>query len=422
MDKIIIQGKTPLKGSVKISGSKNAALPILAASILANEPMVINQVPNLSDVKTMLRLLESFGIKSSFWGTKVKLDPRKVNKHLAHYDLVRTMRASILVLGPLLAKLGKAIVSLPGGCAIGARPVNLHLEALGKMGAEIKVEHGYIHAEVKKLQGAKIHFDQVTVTGTENILMAASLAKGVTEISNAAREPEVVDLANLLIAMGAKIFGAGESNIIVEGVEELGGCTHTVMPDRIEAGTFMIAAAMIKGSNIILENVDPVHVASLCERLELCGTKLDIHPHQIKLKASDEIKSVDATTSPYPGFPTDFQAQFMALMTLGSDVSVVEENIFENRFMHVSELSRMGANIKLQGNQAIVKGVKNLSGAPIMATDLRASASLVLAGLAAEGITEINRVYHIDRGYEQIEKKFRKLGAKIKRVNVKYRF
>lgn len=422
MDKIIIQGKTPLKGTVKISGSKNASLPILAASILATEPLSINQVPNLSDVKTMLRLLESFGIKSSFWSTKVKLDPRKVSKHLAHYDLVRTMRASILVLGPLLAKLGKAIVSLPGGCAIGARPVNLHLEALSKMGADIKVEHGYIHAEAKKLKGAKIHFDQVTVTGTENILMAASLAKGVTEINNAAREPEVVDLANLLISMGAKIFGAGESNIIVEGVTELGGCTHTVMPDRIEAGTFMMAAAMIKGSNITLENVDPIHVAALCERLELCGTKLEIHPHQIKLKAPDEIKSVDATTSPYPGFPTDFQAQFMALMTLGSDVSVVEENIFENRFMHVSELSRMGANIKLQGNQAIVKGVKNLSGAPIMATDLRASASLVLAGLAAEGITEINRVYHIDRGYEQIEKKFRKLGAKIKRMNVKYRF
>ena len=421
MDKIILQGQWPLKGKVKISGSKNASLPILAATILADGPVTIDNVPHLSDVKTMMRLLEGFGMKVSYRNHQCKTQPAPLTQHLAHYDLVRTMRASILVLGPLVAKVGKAVVSLPGGCAIGARPVNLHLVALEKLGAKIHVEHGYIHAEASQLQGAPIHFDIVTVTGTENAMMAACLAQGTTVITNAACEPEVVDLAHMLKAMGAKIEGEGTPTITIEGVLSLKGCKFSVMPDRIEAGTFLIGACMT-GGEITLENANPHHLTALIDKLKMAGAIVENGQKQLKIRGPKEIRPVDISTSPYPNFPTDFQAQFMALMALAKGESVIEENIFENRFMHVSELNRMGADIHLQGNKALIKGVPKLSGAPIMATDLRASACLVLAGLAAEGITEISRVYHIDRGYEGIEKKFRNVGAKVRRIKVKYRF
>ncbi len=419
MDKILIKGGQKLKGRVKISGSKNAALPILAATILAIEPCEIKNVPDLRDIGTFIKLLEGFGLKVGHWLHRVKTKPNPLKSHIAPYDLVRTMRASVLVLGPLLARFGKAKVSLPGGCAIGARPIDLHLKALEAMGAEIKIEHGYVEAFCPKLHAARIEFPSITVTGTENILMAAVLAKGRTIIENAALEPEVVDLANFLIKMGAKIEGAGTSTIKVEGVESLKGARHEVMADRIEAGTFMIGAAMSQGE-VFLEGIDPVHVEALSEKLREAGVKVENARGGLKVIAPKKIKSVDIETAPYPGFATDFQAQFMAMMTLAEGTSNITETIFENRFMHVGELIRMGADIKTEGNRATVKGLPNLSGAPIMATDLRASACLVLAGLAAEGITEITRVYHIDRGYEKIEKKFRKLGAKVKRVKVKY--
>lgn len=420
MDKIVIQGGLSLKGKVPISGSKNAALPILAATILCSETVQLSRLPNLSDIRTMLKLLEGFGFKCSTWRGKAKItSPQKLKSYEAPYELVKTMRASILVLGPLLARFGKAKVSLPGGCAIGARPVNLHLKALEQMGAKITVEHGYIFAEAKELKGATINFEQVTVTGTENILMAATLAKGKTRLTNCAIEPEVDDLAHILVKMGAKISGIGTRTLEIEGISQLHSCQHEIMPDRIEAGTFMIAAVMTKG-NLLIENFDPILVDSLIAALRKAGATIEINPNGIRIKGPKEIAPVNIFTDPYPGFPTDFQAQFMALMCIAQGKSEITESIFENRFMHVGELIRMGAQIKLDGNIAKIQGAKHLSGAPIMATDLRASACLVLAGLAAEGITEISRVYHIDRGYEKIEKKFRKLGAKVKRIKVKY--
>ncbi len=419
MDKIVIKGGEKLKGRVKISGSKNAALPIMAATILSSGWNEIRNLPDLRDIQTMSRLLENLGLKSQISRHRVKIHTNGFKNHIASYDLVKTMRASVLVLGPLLARLGKARVSLPGGCAIGARPIDLHLKALEAMGAQIKIEGGYVEASCDRLKGVPIEFGTVTVTGTENIMMAATLAEGTTLIHNAAQEPEVVDLALFLKQMGAKIQGEGTPTIKIEGVKELKGTRYEVMPDRIEAGTFMIGAAMTQG-DILMEGISPVYLQALIDKLKEAGVKIESTSKGLRVTAPKKIKSVDVETAPYPGFATDFQAQFMALMTQADGTSQIVENIFENRFMHVGELIRMGADIKIEGNRAFIKGLPSLSAAPIMATDLRASACLVLAGLAAEGITEISRVYHIDRGYEKIEKKFRKLGAKVKRVKVKY--
>lgn len=420
MDKIVIKGGEKLEGKVRISGSKNAALPILAATILSTGKNEITNVPDLRDIQTMSRLLHDMGLKVSQWGNKLKIQTNGFKSHVAPYELVRTMRASVVVLGPLLARLGKAKVSLPGGCAIGARPIDQHLKGLQAMGADIKIEHGYVEAQCDRLKGAHIVFDMVTVTGTENVMMAACLAEGKTVLENAACEPEIVDLADYLNKMGAKIKGAGTPRLEIEGVKELQGVEHAVMPDRIEAGTFMIGAAMNQGQ-VLIEGMNPEHVGALTHKLEEAGAKIEaLSNGNVRVSGPKKIKSVDVTTSPYPGFATDFQAQFMALMAKADGVSTITETIFENRYMHVGELIRMGADIKTDGNRAIVKGVPQLSGAPIMATDLRASACLVLAGLAAQDITEISRVYHIDRGYEKIEKKFRRLGAKVKRVKLKY--
>ncbi len=420
MDKIVIKGGEKLEGKVKISGSKNAALPILAATILSTGKNEITNVPDLRDISTMGKLLKDLGLKVSQWGNTVKIHTNGFKNHIASYDLVKTMRASVVVLGPLLARLGKAKVSLPGGCAIGARPIDQHLKGLEAMGADIKIEHGYVEATCDKLKGAHVVFDMVTVTGTENVMMAATLAEGTTILENAACEPEVVDLADYLNKMGAKIRGAGTPRIEIEGVKELKGVEYSVMPDRIEAGTFMIGAAMNQGE-VIIEGMNVEHVGALIKKLEETGSKIEtLKNGTVKVTGPKKIRSVDITTAPYPGFATDFQAQFMALMTKADGVSTITETIFENRYMHVGELIRMGADIKTEGNRAIIKGVPELSGAPIMATDLRASACLVLAALSAKDITEISRVYHIDRGYEKIEKKFRKLGAKVKRVKLKY--
>lgn len=419
MDKIVIQGQRPLQGKIKVSGSKNAALPILAATLLTEGKTELRNVPKLADISTMIRVLQDLGLKVQSWNGKVKIHANGYKSFTAPYDLVKTMRASVLVLGPLLARKGKARVSLPGGCAIGSRPIDLHLKALEAMGAVIKVEHGYVEAEAKKLHGAKINFDQVTVTGTENLMMAATLAEGTTILDNAACEPEVVDLANMLNGVGAKVSGAGTSTITIEGVPHLQGGSYRVMPDRIEAGTFMIAASL-PGGRTMIQGIHPEWVEALSLKLKEAGAKVEASAEGIAVTAPRKLKPVDISTAPYPGFATDLQAQFMALMTTADGSSVIRENIFENRFMHVGEMIRMGADIRLDGNSAVIRGVKGLSGAPIMATDLRASASLVIAGLAADGITEISRVYHIDRGYEKIEKKFRKLGARVKRVKVRY--
>jgi len=419
MDKIVIDGGRPLRGKIKISGAKNAALPIMAATLLTHGKTEIQNLPGLADITTMGRLLKTLGLKVQRRNSRVKIHANGYRGHVAPYDLVKTMRASVLVLGPLLARQGKAKVSLPGGCAIGARPIDLHLKGLEALGAKIKVEHGYVEAQAKRLKGTTIHFDTVTVTGTENLMMAATLAEGTTVLENAAREPEVVDLANMLIGLGAKVQGAGTATIKIEGVPQLTGGKWEVMPDRIEAGTFLIAACL-PGNKIFVEGIQTEWVEALLVKLREAGARVEVRAQGIQVTAPKKIKAVDISTAPYPGFATDFQAQFMALMTLAQGSSVVRENIFENRFMHVGELVRMGAEIKLEGNSAVIRGVKSLSAAPIMATDLRASASLVLAGLAAPGITEISRVYHIDRGYEKIEKKFRKLGARVKRVKVKY--
>lgn len=408
-----------------MSGAKNSALPILFATILADGPTMLRNVPELEDIRTTLKILEFMGAKvSNGYPRSLKVQPNGLKHCEAPYELVKTMRASVLAMGPLLAKYHQAKVSLPGGCAIGARPINLHLKAFEQMGAKIELEGGYVTAHTpgkKRLQGAKIHFDTVTVTGTENVIMAAVLAKGQTVIENAAREPEVTDLAQILNKMGAKIYGAGTETVIVDGVDSLRGADHSIIADRIETGTFMIGAAMTGGS-VTIRGIDPVAVEALSTKLEECGAKVTISAKErsVRVDGSKPLKAVDVTTAPYPGFATDFQAQFMAMMAVAQGTSVVTETIFENRFMHALELKRMGADIQIEGNRAIVKGVKKLSGAPVMASDLRASAALLLAGLVADGLTEVHRVYHIDRGYENIEKKFRSLGARVKRAKVKY--
>jgi len=414
LDKIILQGGERLQGDVHISGAKNAALPIVVSSLLTEGWNTFHNVPDLVDIKTIKRLLADFGVE--FEGKEtLKVNAAKVKSSFAAYDLVRTMRASILVLGPLVARMGQARVSLPGGCAIGARPVNLHVKALQELGADIELRDGYLEAKASRLRGATIYFDISTVTGTENIMMAAVLAKGTTVLENAAREPEVVNLADVLNGMGAKISGAGTDIMTIEGVDSLHPVEAAVIPDRIEAGTFMIAAG-ITGGDVNIRGCNLGHLEALTAKLRETGMEISHLEDGIRVVGTKRIESVDIKTLPYPGFATDLQAQIMTLMTLGNGLSVITETVFENRFMHTSELVRMGANIVIQGNSAIVKGVKKLRGAPVMATDLRASASLILAGLAAEGQTELSRVYHIDRGYQQIEKKLSALGANIKRV------
>lgn len=415
MDKIIIEGPNRLVGEVTISGSKNAALPILSAALLTDDWNTFYNVPKLRDIATMKALLLHIGAEIQEDGNTLKIRTKNIKSLEAPYELVKTMRASSLVLGPLLTRFKRARVSLPGGCAIGARPLNLHLMALEKMGADIKIEGGYINTKADKLKGARIYFDISTVTGTENIMMAAALADGVTVLENAAQEPEVVELAEVLNKMGARIKGTGTDYITIEGVDSLKPITHTIMPDRIEAGTFMIAAGMTKG-DVIIKNCPIQNLETLVMKLKETGVEIKAENGSVRVSGDSHIGSVDIKTLPYPGFPTDMQAQMMAMMSISNGLSVITENVFENRFMHVSELKRMGADIKIEGRNAIIKGQPLLSGAPVMATDLRASASLVLAGLAAGGITEISRVYHLDRGYERIEEKLAGLGAKIKRV------
>ncbi len=417
MDKIIINGGRALNGDVHISGAKNAALPILVSSLLVDGVCEFSNVPDLKDIQSIKLLLADLGAKVESSGDKVWIDATGLHNHVASYDLVRKMRASILVLGPLVARLRKARVSLPGGCAIGARPINLHLKGLSRLGASIDLDHGYVEASAAQLEGNDIYFDVPSVTGTENLMMAAVLAEGTTMLRNAAREPEVSALADVLNQMGADISGAGTSIITIRGVNRLHPVRASIIPDRIETGTFMIAAALTRG-NVRILNCEPEHLRGIIVKLEMTGTSVEIEDKNvIRVKGADVVESVDIKTLPYPGFPTDMQAQFMVLMAIACGNCVISETIFENRFIHVSELQRMGADIQLcNGHVALVKGVKKLSGAPVMATDLRASASLILAGLVAESTTEVNRVYHLDRGYEAIEKKFSKIGAAIKRV------
>ena len=414
MDKIVIVGGEKLKGEVRISGAKNAALPILASSLLVDGWNTFHNIPDLLDIQTIKKLLKSLGVKIE-GGETLRINAGGITSCEASYDLVRTMRASILVLGPLVARRGEARVSLPGGCAIGARPVNLHIKALRELGAEVTLKDGYVEAKASRLKGAEIYFDISTVTGTENIMMAATLAEGTTILKNAAREPEVVNLTEVLIGMGARIHGAGSDVITIEGVESLHPAEAEVIPDRIEAGTFLIAAG-ITGGDIRIIGCDPLHLDALIAKLRDTGMSIDMAKDTIRAKGGGILRSVDVKTLPYPGFPTDLQAQIMALMTVAGGLSVITETVFENRFMHVSEMMRMGADIVIQGKSAIVRGVPKLHGAPVMATDLRASASLILAGLAAEGTTVLSRVYHIDRGYQQIEKKLSALGADIRRI------
>ena len=417
MDKLLIKGGTPLNGAITISGAKNAALPILAGSLLSSEPVVVRNVPQLNDVATMITLLQSMGVQATFDDKlDVEVDASCVTERRASYDLVKTMRASILVLGPLVARFGEAYVSLPGGCAIGARPVNLHVQGLQAMGAEVVVENGYIRARAERLQGANIVLDTVTVTGTENLMMAATLAEGGTVLENAAREPEVVDVANFLISMGAKIEGAGTSTIRIDGVAELHGADHTVLPDRIETGTYLVAAA-VTGGKVRLNNTAPDALDAVLLKLQEAGAEITSGDNCIDIDMhGNRPNAVDIRTTPYPGFPTDMQAQFCALNARAQGVGMITETIFENRFQHVLELQRMGADIQIEGNTAICRGVERLTAAPVMATDLRASAGLVLAALAAEGETLVDRIYHVDRGYERIEEKLRQLGAEIRRV------
>lgn len=416
MDKLVIEGKRRLKGRVKVSGSKNAALPILFASTLCSGETCLENVPKLRDISTTLRLLETLGCETENSDGKAFIRVKDLRPE-APYELVRTMRASALCLGPLLAKIGHARVALPGGCAIGARPVDQHLKALERLGARFELEAGYIDGHCDRLTGARIAFDMPTVGGTENLLMAACLARGETALENAAREPEVVDLANFLNACGAKIEGQGESVIHIQGVDELHGTVYEIMPDRIEAGTFLVAAA-ISGGDLELENCPYMELEAVLAKLRQMGVQIDLEPKAvIRVHADGQLDCVDVRTQPYPGFPTDMQAQIMALLCLAKGSAVVEESIFENRFMHVQELARMGANIRVSGRTAVVKGCQSLTGAPVMASDLRASASLVLAGLAAEGITEVSRIYHLDRGYEALEQKLNAAGANIRRVN-----
>ncbi len=416
MDKIAIHGGERLVGEVVVSGSKNATLPIFASSLLAEGENRFDGVPDLNDVKTICEVLKNLGVKIGRGKAgEYLLDGTELGGHEAPYKLVKTMRASILVLGPLVARAKRAVISLPGGCAIGARPINLHLKALEKMGAEIQLRHGYIEAKTRGLRGAEIYLDIPTVTGTENLMMAAALAKGETVIENAAMEPEVVELAEVLNNMGSNIAGAGSSLIRIKGVKDLKATEHTIIPDRIEAGTFMIAAGVTNG-NIHIRNCNLEHLEAVVNKLREAGMEILREDDGVRAIGNKRIKSVDVKTLPYPGFPTDMQAQIMVLMALGRGLSVISETIFENRFIHAGELRRMGADIKIEGNSAIVKGIPALSGAPVMATDLRASAALVLAGLAAEGETEVSRVYHLDRGYEKLEEKLANLGAHIRRV------
>ncbi|NNM81157.1 MAG: UDP-N-acetylglucosamine 1-carboxyvinyltransferase [Burkholderiales bacterium] len=417
MQKLAIVGGAPLKGEIRISGAKNAALPILCATLLSPEPLVVENVPHLKDVTTMIGLLAQMGVAVTLESpARVELSGASITNPVAPYELVKTMRASILVLGPLLARTGEATVSLPGGCAIGLRPVDLHIKGLQAMGAEIQVENGYIHARAARLHGARIFMDLVSVTGTENLMMAATLAQGITVIENAAREPEVVDLAQCLIAMGAKISGAGTDTITVEGVERLSGTCYRVMPDRIETGTFLVAGAASRGK-VRLCGARSDLLDSVLDKLGEAGAHVEIDEGGITLEMKGRPRSVNVRTAPYPAFPTDMQAQFMVLNAIAEGSAVVTETIFENRFMHAQELCRMGASIEVEGNTAIVRGREHLGGATVMATDLRASASLVVAGLIARGETVIERIYHIDRGYECIEEKLAQLGAKIRRID-----
>lgn len=417
MDKLLIKGGTALEGTIDVSGAKNAALPILAATLLASEPVAVSNVPQLKDVATTITLLQSMGVQVTFdEKLRAEIDSTNVTNRCAPYELVKTMRASILVLGPLLARFGEADVSLPGGCAIGARPVNLHVQGLQAMGANVVVENGFIRARAQRLQGAHIAFDTVTVTGTENLMMAAVLANGETVLENAAREPEITDLANFLQQMGAKITGAGTSTIRIEGVESLTGTRYAVLPDRIECGTYLVAAAMTGGS-IRLNHAAPDNLEAVLLKLQEAGANIEYGDDWISLDMQGKRPlAVDIRTSPYPGFPTDMQAQFCAMNSMSAGVGTVTETIFENRFQHVPELRRMGADIQIEGNVAVCRGVEKLTAAPVMATDLRASAGLILAGLAADGETLVDRIYHVDRGYERIEEKLHQLGAQIKRV------
>jgi UDP-N-acetylglucosamine 1-carboxyvinyltransferase len=420
VDKIVVQGGRRLQGEVSVSGSKNAALPLLISSLLTAEACVYRNIPHLADIRTTLRLLNGLGVTvdREAWdagSAELTLRGDRVNHFEAPYDLVKTMRASFLVLGPLVARFGQARVSAPGGCAIGMRPINLHLKGLAEMGAAIEQVHGYVEAKAKKLKGAKILLDVPSVGATENLIMAATLAEGTTVIENAAREPEIEDLATALNNMGAKVDGAGRDVVHIEGVDALHGLTHRVIPDRIEAGSFVIAGALI-GGDVRVTGARPEHLEAFLIKLKEAGVMLETDANSVRVRGNGKIKSVDVTTLPYPGFPTDLQAQMMVLMSVADGVSVITETIFENRFMHALELDRMGTDIRLEGNRAVVRGVRELSGAPVMATDLRASVSLILAGLVANGTTEVARVYHLDRGYEQIERKLSKLGAGIQRV------
>jgi UDP-N-acetylglucosamine 1-carboxyvinyltransferase len=414
MDKIVIVGGRRLEGEVRISGAKNAALPIMASALLVDGWNTFHNIPDLLDIKTIKKLLKSLGVVMEGEET-LRMNAGAIAQCEASYDLVRTMRASILVLGPLVARMGEARVSLPGGCAIGARPVNLHIKALQAMGAEVTLKDGYVEARASRLKGAEIYFDLSTVTGTENIMMAATLAEGTTILKNAAREPEIVNLAEVLIGMGARIRGAGSDVIVIEGVKRLHPVEAAVIPDRIEAGTFLIAAG-ITGGDIRILGGNPSHLDALLARLRDAGISITATADSLRAKGGGALRSIDVKTLPHPGFPTDLQAQIMALMAVAGGLSVITETVFENRFMHVSEMVRMGADIVIQGKSAIVRGVPKLRGAPVMATDLRASASLILAALVAEGTTVLSRVYHIDRGYQQIEKKLSALGADIRRV------
>ncbi len=416
MDKLSIHGGATLEGEVRISGAKNAALPILTAALLSAEPLRLANVPNLRDISTLLALQAHMGVRITRDNDSVELDAGDIPVLEAPYDMVKTMRASILVLGPTLARFGEARVSLPGGCAIGSRPVDLHIKGLQAMGAEIHIEHGYIHATAKKLKGARYVMDTVTVTGTENLMMAACLAEGATVLENAAREPEVVDLAHCLTAMGAKIRGAGTDVITIEGVSALHGADHAVMPDRIETGTFLVAGAMAGGC-VKTTHTRPDALDAVIAKLREAGAHVETGPDWIEVRREKRLKAVDVRTAPHPAFPTDMQAQFMALNCVASGAAGVTETIFENRFMHVQELRRLGADIEVSGHTALVRGVERLDGATVMATDLRASACLVLAGLVAQGETVIDRIYHLDRGYEHIEDKLSALGARIRRVH-----
>ena len=417
MDKLLIEGGAALQGEVRVSGAKNAALPILCAALLTEDPLTLRNVPRLNDTRTMKTLLAQMGvaIDDADTGTVV-LDARRIDWPLAPYELVKTMRASILALGPLLARTGEARVSLPGGCAIGLRPVDQHVKGLQAMGAEIDLTHGYITARARRLTGARFGFDVVTVTGTENLMMAATLADGVTQLENAAREPEIVDLANCLNAMGARIGGAGSGCVTIEGVEKLHGASHAIMPDRIETGTFLAAAAAT-GGDVAITNSDPHSLGAIVDKLREANVDVQEDRATLRVRRNGALRAANVRTAPFPAFPTDMQAQFMALATRADGASVITETIFENRMMHVQELVRLGADIEVEGNSAVVRGVPKLTGANVMATDLRASACLVIAGLIAEGATTIDRIYHLDRGYEHIEDKLSALGARIKRLS-----